>query len=192
MKIKIRFATSLCACLLLVARPRAFPALLLSVTLHELGHILVARRLGLRFSSLSLSPIGAALTPLAGMGGYREEVFVAFAGPAANLLSVILLPKAPQSSFLHFFVIFSTFLGLLNLLPIRSFDGGRILLCTFSRLGKPLLGERILAASSFLFLFFFWSFSAYLLLRVGASLSLFVFSCSLFCRLFLTPSKPEI
>ncbi len=190
MKIKIRFATSLCAILLLIARPLAFPALLLSVTLHELGHIVTARLLGLRFSSLSISPFGAALTPLGGMGGYREEILVALAGPCINLLSALSLSKATSNTFLNFFVISSIFLGLLNLLPIRSFDGGRILLCTFSHIGKPRCGERILATSSFLFLFFFWSFSAYLLLRVGASLSLFVFSCSLFCRLFIDPFAP--
>ena len=190
MKIKVRFVTFLCACLLLIARPRAFPALLLSVTLHEVGHILTARLLGLRFSSLTLSPMGAALMPLGGMGGYREEILVALAGPAVNLLSAILLPKPSQNSFLDVFVTSSKFLGLLNLLPIRSFDGGRILLCTFSHTGKPRCGERILAASSFLFRFLFWTFSAYLLLRVGASLSLFVFSCSLFCRLFVDPFAP--
>ena len=190
MKIKVRFVTTLCALLLLIARPRAFPALLLSVTLHEMGHIVTARLLGVRFSSLRLSPMGAALTPLGGMGGYREEILVALAGPCVNLLSALLFHKATSNSFLHFFVISSSFLGLLNLLPIRSFDGGRILLCAFSHIEKALWGERILAVTSLLFLFFFWSFSVYLLLRVGASLSLFVFSCSLFCRLFVDPFAP--
>jgi membrane-associated protease RseP (regulator of RpoE activity) len=76
-------------------------------------------------------------------------------------------------------------LGILNLLPIREFDGGRILGALLCRVGSQRAAQKTVNALSFFCVFTLWSFSVYLLLRFAASLSLFVFSISLFFKLFI-------
>ena len=161
---------------------------LLAATLHELGHIGVAKILHIPFRSLTLTPFGASLIPSGDMGSYTDEALIAAAGPFVNLLSALgLYPFAKGTDgFLFSFFVSSLFLGLLNLLPISELDGGRILSCWLSRRHDP---ARILVVTSFLIIFILWTLSVYLLLRVGSSLSLFIFSCSLFCKLFVGNEK---
>ncbi len=189
MKIKIGFF-SVCTLLAWVlTNPLYGVAALAAATLHELGHLFVARLLGISFREMSITPFGAALTPADSLGGYTDELLVAAAGPFINLFSVLAaLPWIQgKGELLSFFVLASLFLGILNLLPVLGFDGGRMLSCFLSRYIPEATAEKVLCVTSFVTLFFLWSFSVYLLLRVGSSLSLFVFSCSLFCRLFVRP-----
>ena len=182
MKIKLGFFS---ACTLLawfLTNPLYGAAALMAATIHELGHLWAARQLGISFSEMAITPFGATLTPTSYLGSYTDEILVAAAGPFVNLLSALIIwpLHVGALSFFRFFTLASLFLGLLNLLPVSGFDGGRILSCLF-----PHASKHVLALTSFLTLFFLWSFSVYLLLRVGNSLSLFVFSCSLFCKLFV-------
>lgn len=191
MKIKIRFTAVFSFLTLMITQPVHCFAALIAAFLHELGHIIVARALGIRFQALSLTSFGAALTPRGAIGSYRNECFIALAGPAINFIFLfLLLPINRQSHpFLGFFALSSLFLGVLNLLPIQGFDGGRIFLCMLSRFVGFHLAKNLLSVSSFIILFLLWAFSIYLLLQVGASLSLFVFSCSLFIKLFVNVSS---
>jgi membrane-associated protease RseP (regulator of RpoE activity) len=76
-------------------------------------------------------------------------------------------------------------LGVLNLIPAEGFDGGRILSVAVTSLFGPRAAARLLSFSSFLSILLLWMFSVYLLIRFGTSLSLFVFTLSLFYRLFI-------
>lgn len=164
---------------------------LLAAFLHELGHIFMAKIFRVRFSSLTLSSLGATLKPQDGMGSYVSEMMIAAAGPAINLLSTAVLLSFDNlaSPFWNFFMMSSMVLAFLNLLPIRGFDGGRIFLCLLSLTPCRNAAEALLSFLSFLSLFALWSFSVYLLLRVTSSLSLFVFSCSIFMRIFVSTQK---
>ncbi len=185
MKIKIGFLTACTLfCYLLSNSLFAFSAFL-AATLHELAHIGMARLCGISFRELSITPFGASLTPASFMGGYREEFLIAAAGPCANLLCAGLIFPLSDVPFFSFFLISSLFYAFLNLLPVSGFDGGRILSCLLSQRLSPTFCLPLLRIISFLIVFFLWSFSVYVMLRVGKSLSLFVFSCSLFLKLFL-------
>ena len=84
-----------------------------------------------------------------------------------------------------FFVTVSAALALLNLLPISDFDGGRILHCLLApAIGLRVTG-RVCELLSILSLFCLWCMSVYALIRAGGSLSLFVFSTTLFVRFFI-------
>src|SRR6266852_345923 len=60
-------------------------ALFGSVLLHELGHALVARRFGIRTIEIVMFPIGGVSRPDRPPKA-REELWIALAGPAVNLL----------------------------------------------------------------------------------------------------------
>lgn len=165
-------------------------AALLAAAFHELAHILAARLLGVRLSSLRLDIFGAALMMSGEATSYKKEAAVALAGPLSNILLFILL--RPFSAFGNEYISMlmgaSLFLGLLNLLPIKDLDGGRVAFCAFASLFSLSTATAALNILSFFSIFALWSLSVYLILRLGASLSLFVFSCALFCKTFL-PSR---
>ena len=165
---------------------------LLAVILHELGHIVAARALGVRFRRLALKRTGLCLiTSEAGFPSYDDELICALGGPVAGALSALvargldyLLPcLAP---FVQEFIPFSLALSLLNLLPLRGFDGARILTCFLSCHHRhlpslsPTDAARVVSLLSCLVLLLLWLLSIYLLLRTGSALSLYLFCLQLF------------
>ena len=155
--------------------------------LHELAHILAARMLKSRLTNIRLGIFGASLSMDSTTTSYKNEILICIAGPTANLLSAtfLLAFSKATSHFLSMFLSASFFLGLLNLLPISDFDGGRILYCIVAEFASPSCAHKTLKTASFLCVFLLWALSVYLILRLGASLSLFVFCASVFCKIFV-------
>lgn len=192
MKIRIGFLAVMLALSLLISRSLFALGLFLAALSHELGHIGMARLCNIRLKECTVGIYGAGLVPEDGLYSYGQEIFLCLAGPLTNLFlgSVgLLLRLRSPSKLLEYFILSSFLLGILNLLPIRDFDGGRILFCLVSVCFDPTHAARILSFLSFLLVFVLWSFSLYLLLRYRASLSLFVFSLSLFVRIFISENK---
>jgi Zn-dependent protease len=104
------------------------------VAAHELGHALVARRVGLTVTGIALRPLvgltrtsGQVKTPAA-------ELAVAIVGPAVNLVvgGITLAVVRPSSDgswqfLLANIAVMNVGLGLFNLIPGLPFDGGRAL-----------------------------------------------------------------
>lgn len=188
MKIRIGFLAIMLALSLLISRSLFALALLIAALTHELGHILMARALKIRLRECTIGIYGAGLRPSEGIYSYTQEILLCFSGPLANLLlgSIGLwLGSYSSSELLSYFTLSSFVLAGMNLLPIRDFDGGRILLSLLSLWFGPTVSLRILSVLSFLFAFLLWGISLYLLIRHAASLSLFIFSLSLFFRIFM-------
>jgi len=164
------------------------PALVISVVIHELGHIVMAKLCGIELSELKLDFLGAALTPQNTTYSYGKEIWLCLGGPLFNFVSALLWYNATNNSN-NLFFISSVTLGILNLLPVHGFDGGRIgeaLLCM--TLG-PRKATKIIRYISFIFLLTLWSISVYFLLRASVSLSLFVFSVSMFTKIFISQNN---
>ena len=163
---------------------------LLAATVHELGHIIAAKLFNIRLCELNFGLLGARLKTSGSLSSYSQEILLCFFGPLFNFLSaaiVYILSKNAGniSEEVEFFVLSSLILGILNLLPIRTFDGGRILeaaLLTFLPIEKVFF---IINLLSFFIIFSLWCVSVYFLLIYTSSLGLFIFSMSLFASLFV-------
>jgi len=117
-------------------------AIFACVVAHEFGHAIAARRYGIRTPDITLLPIGglARLERMPEKPG--EEIIVALAGPAVNVVIAVVLvailgarvdPEAlaaldnPASNLLAQLAAVNIFLVLFNLIPAFPMDGGRVL-----------------------------------------------------------------
>lgn len=132
----------------------------LCVLLHEFGHILAARRYGIRTPEVLLSPIGGVARLERMPEEPRQELVVALAGPAVTLAIALLLGAWLQLSGQHEdLLLFNPGSGHLvadlfrvnvvllffNLLPAFPMDGGRVLRALLVKRKGMVRGTRIAA-----------------------------------------------
>lgn len=121
-----------------------FAILFLVVLLHELGHSVVAQRMGVQVVDITLWPLGGMARMNAMPESSRVEGWIAIAGPAVNfalaaLATVALFAgltmNAPLwlSDALAQFLQVNLALGIFNLVPAFPTDGGRILRAWLAR-----------------------------------------------------------
>jgi len=112
------------------------------VLLHELGHALTARRFGIRTRDITIMPIGGLARMERMPDDPRQELLVALAGPAVNVLLALLYfgtigpaaalvhPRDLQpigGHFLSSLVWSNVAMAAFNLVPAFPMDGGRVL-----------------------------------------------------------------
>jgi Zn-dependent protease len=147
-------------------------ALFLCIVLHEFGHILMARRFGVRTPDVILLPIGGVARLERIPDEPRQELLIAIAGPAVTLAIAILLylfillsgdqpalrdPTTGDVSFLVRLMAVNVYLLAFNLIPAFPMDGGRVLRALLaSRMGivrgtrvAAVLGQTLALAGGF-------------------------------------------
>ena len=133
-KIKINITAAIMPVFMLIAGLEAeYAAAFLSITLHELGHIMAARACGIKAGMISVTALGfSAAVPDAGCSR-GERIMICSAGPAFNLLFFLVVLLADhmipgEQGFLRLLSASSLFLAFINLLPALPLDGGRLIL----------------------------------------------------------------
>lgn len=112
--------------------------------IHELGHIGAAMLIGVGDISLPRAVLTGLRIRTGRMLSYREEVIIALGGPMINLaLFLLLLPLCRASDYLLAFAAVNLLTALSNLVPIRGFDGQRILIGLLSGRLSPEATERL-------------------------------------------------
>jgi len=112
----------------------------LCVTLHEFGHIAMARRFGVNTPQVILSPIGGIASMERMPEKPREELLVAIAGPLVNVAIALLLMAVfglslrllttidfDSATLAQRLLIVNVTLVAFNLVPAFPMDGGRVL-----------------------------------------------------------------
>ncbi len=192
--LRIGILPALIFCIMIVFQPVGvvFPSLAGAV-LHESGHMIAAVLLRVPLRSLDIGTFGASLKVRGSLISYPKEFLLCAAGPAMNFLSAIIAiifseHRGYYSECGEWFIAVSIMLGFLNLIPAEGFDGGRMLAVVTSSVFGPHVSAKVIAFTTFSSIVLLWMVSIYLLIRYGTSLSLFVFTVSLFYRLFVERS----
>jgi len=132
--------------------------LMACVVLHELGHALMARRFNIKTEKIILLPIGGVATLEKMPEKPSQELLVALAGPAVNVIIAfviaLLIPirsyfnfeavfvdeilySTSLQNFLFYLFIANLMLVIFNLVPAFPMDGGRVLRALLSyKLGR--------------------------------------------------------
>lgn len=164
--------------LLFVCEQMVCVSIVTSVLIHEAAHLLAALFCGERTKSVRITPFGISLG-FSLPKTYGEEAFVALCGPAASLVYAA-FGYFRGGAFGTEVLIFSAFLGIINLLPFPTFDGWRILRALLCRILGFDTAERIMHAISLICLFFAWMISVYILFYSGANFALLFFCAYIF------------
>lgn len=128
-----------------------YSAILISLFVHELGHFVAAKFVGVKVDTCRILPYGGEMTLRHEMQlSYSKLIIIALGGPVATFLGILFsffLPVLLRELFIEV----QLFILLLNLMPIWPLDGGRIICFTLlNRFTHAKLFEYYVSASFYL------------------------------------------
>ena len=158
--------------------------LFVGVLLHELGHSLVARRLGYPIDSITLWLFGGLARLTEFPEDWRQEFAIAIAGPivsvAVGVLGYLAFLAVPANLDAVAFVL--GYLGVLNvalagfnMLPAFPMDGGRILRALLGRTRSFARATEIAAGVGKLFAFLFGLFGLFQFDFILVGIAIFIY-----------------
>lgn len=146
--------------------------------LHEAGHLLAMSLCGVPVDRINICVAGAEIRGRHTGAGKTAMTAVYLAGPLVNLI----FGAASAAAGWDIFALCSFALAAVNLLPVRTLDGGNalsVLLSDFS------WGERFVSVMSAVSVFLLWLVSVCLLFLSDGNLSLLAFVVCVFTELYL-------
>ena len=201
---KIRFGLGgvmMAASMLISDRFYVIGIYVLAAAFHELGHLAAAEMMKIEIEEIRFGFSGIRIVTDSRLVSYKKEIFLALAGPIFNLaafLGIFILfwnfgvgsvflsaesflgGKCDGLGAVGFFALSSLVQAIMNLLPIKSFDGGRVVYCAVAELFGESKGEWSVSVLSAFAAFLLWTVALYLMLRISAGLGIFVFAACVF------------
>ena len=175
-----------------------------SALLHETGHLIAAKLLGIKIKEIKIDFSGARICMEERLVSYKKELILSLSGPLVNFICVtaciaafVLLKLSPEEltartgalllegeqscvGYVGFFALSSFLQGAVNLLPIRTLDGGRMLYCIIAMIFNESIAERVIDVFSALSALVLWTVALYLMLRLAKGFGIYVFAACLF------------
>lgn len=136
-KISVPFAVIILF-LLITDKTGLMSASLVAAAVHEVGHIVLMKKLSCAPRKIELIGGGALITGTA-FCTFGENIAITVAGPAANVLTALLMllfGHIFSNNTLYVFAAVQFAVGAVNLLPIKGLDGGELLKALLSNIFK--------------------------------------------------------
>ena len=118
---------------------------LLCAALHEIGHIFIAALMLNRDISMPKAVLYGLKIDTGGIISYKAEFLIALGGPMANLLLFFaLIPFLTLSEYVMAFAFINLLTAISNLIPLRSYDGQRLIGCAISSFAPPHIADWVI------------------------------------------------
>lgn len=179
---------------------------ILAAILHELGHLFAAKSMKIEIKEIKFGFSGVRIVTDERLNSYKNEVMLAAAGPIVNImifLSVfayfclngggmglfdiaeVFLSKSEFTTdgALGFLALSSLIQAIFNLMPVNTFDGGRILYCLIAQIVNEHVADHVLSVTTAFSAFILWTVALYLMLKVAAGLGIYVFAACIFASM---------
>ena len=209
-KIKTAIGILMLMCALLVSEKiYVLIVYVCAASIHELGHIVAAKILRIKIKDISFDCSGLRISVDERLTSYTDEILLAAAGPASNFILAVVVAAFIEVSeremsvifeaawdFINsgipsvngicaFFMISSGVQAVINMLPIKTFDGGRVLYCILAKVFDENISDTVISITSGIFAFVLWTVSLYLMLKISSGLGIFIFSTSVFSMILI-------
>ena len=204
-KIKLGLGGALMLSAMLISdKTSVFAVYIFASILHEFGHLIAARALKIKIKEIKLGFSGVRIVVDEEITAYSDEILLSLSGPAVNLVCMIFcfafcgymgigkeeLFGSAEVFFsngnfelkgvIGFFAVSSFVQAFTNLLPIKSFDGGRALECLISWFLGVGFAERLLTVTTLFSAFMLWTVGLYLMLKISSGLGIYIFALCVF------------
>ena len=146
-----------------------------AIVLHESAHIFTARVLKVEYSSPTTSPVGIRLAVISKEKSHIKELAVYLSGSIFGII-VGLITDCLCSGRFDYFVFASFAFSILNLLPIKGFDGGEVLSIVVNRLFLPDRANSVIKVLSAITVLALWFMSVSIHMRGSDNIPMLVFT----------------
>ena len=164
-----------------------------SILMHELGHIFAMVLYGKKINAVEISGLGVTIETSEGLTSYTGEIFVSCFGPIVNsilaIISYILIRLNINTEYSVFLFCCNALYAVINILPAKGLDGGRILENLLLKYFSFDRAEKILSEISLCFVVLLWVISVYVLIKTTWNFTLFSICCYLFFKLSFPKEK---
>lgn len=166
---------------------------LLAAAAHEAGHLIAMRILGCKIHSICLYPFGVDIKANVLHLCYAKELWVYISGPLVNFVCfavfymlALVLPSSTITTPFVFFAFSSFLLFFVNLLPIKTLDGGKSLYCLLCLCGKKSLLniDSICDLACWISIFILLIFALFVLHITNYNFSLLIFCAYLIISIY--------
>lgn len=183
--INIRFSAILLASFIVISNyMTGYLLCFISVIIHELGHLAAMRAFGLCIEGISVSAFDIRIIGRRSLVPVVADVVISLSGPVTNLLVfIIFLFINPDFAYINLFI------GLFNILPASSLDGGQALYLILLSLTDANRASVVIDVITVIISVPLFAAGIYVLLQTRYNFSLLFIGLYLFAGVFIRKDK---
>ena len=163
------------------------------IVIHELGHIIFIKANKLKITEIDILPFGINIATENKLTSYKADISTALSGPLSNiaysLIILLIIRIFGYSSFLMFSFLTNIVYAGINLFPVRSLDGGRVLSIILKLALPEHAAYMLFSVISAIFLGIMSVIAFFILMVTGYNFTLVLLCCYLFYTIHFSPDK---
>ena len=167
--------------------------LFLCVFIHEMGHITLIKINRLKILSVEILPLGINISTDSPLTAYKTDITIALSGPFANIICsaviFIVIKVGGYNSILFFSFLTNILYAAVNLFPVKSLDGGRVLELILKMTLPENLSYIIFSVVSAIFFGLLSILAFFILMVTGYNFTLILLCCYLFYTIHFSPKN---